>query len=155
MIDSLAEMLPKATFPNAIAELGFEAGNYIAVTLHRPSNVDDPANLEKLLTDLVAISREVPVVFPAHPRTRKRIAEQLPDFDLGDQFHLLGPMGYLDFLGLTVNARLVITDSGGIQEETSYLGIPCKERSSCSCRVPTGSRRWRVRRWPRNAVRRR
>ena len=125
MIDSLADMLPKATFPNAIAELGVDPGNYIAVTLHRPSNVDDPKNLEKLLTDLVAISREVPVVFPAHPRTRKRIAEQLPDLDLGDQFHLLGPMGYLDFLGLTVNARLVITDSGGIQEETSYLGIPC------------------------------
>ena len=94
------------------------------VTLHRPSNVDDPATLREIMAALVEISREIPVVFPVHPRTRQRIA----GLDLAlpaDHLLLTEPLGYLDFLALEAHASLVLTDSGGVQEETTYLGVPC------------------------------
>jgi len=95
--------------------------------LHRPSNVDDPDTLRGIIGALEEVQRELPVVFPAHPRTRKRFEE----FGLRERiaamksFKLCEPLGYLDFLGLTSQARLVLTDSGGLQEETTALGIPC------------------------------
>ena len=95
---------------------------YALVTLHRPANVDDSATLKGILESLLEVNRDLAVVFPAHPRTRKRIA----DFGLNlGQLRLLDPLPYVDFLGLQSRATVVITDSGGIQEETTYLGIPC------------------------------
>ncbi len=124
MIDTLLELLPKARATGALSRLGVEPGGYAVVTLHRPSNVDNPAVLGGLLDALCAIQRQLPVVFPVHPRTRRRFGE----FGLGAQsstLRLCDPLGYLDFLGLTSQARLVLTDSGGLQEETTALGIPC------------------------------
>src|SRR5262249_49942515 len=95
---------------------------YALVTLHRPSNVDDSAALKGILTSLLEVNKDVTVIFPAHPRTRQRIA----DFGLhAGQLKLLDPLPYVEFLALQRNAKVVITDSGGIQEETTYLGVPC------------------------------
>jgi UDP-N-acetylglucosamine 2-epimerase (non-hydrolysing) len=124
MIDTLLALLPKARATGSPARLGVVPGHYAVLTLHRPSNVDDPEVLGGLLDALGAIQQELPVVFPVHPRTRKRIEE----FGLGARsasLRLCEPLGYLDFLGLTSQARLVLTDSGGLQEETTALGIPC------------------------------
>ncbi len=95
---------------------------YAFVTLHRPANVDDSVTLKGILKSLLEVNRDLAVVFPAHPRTRKRIA----DFGLNaGQLRVLDPLPYVDFLGLQSRATVVITDSGGIQEETTYLGVPC------------------------------
>ena len=118
MIDSLVRLLPLAQRQtrNGLPE------RYALVTLHRPANVDDGATLKSILESLLAVNRDVAVVFPAHPRTRQRIS----DFGLKtDQLRLLNPLPYVDFLGLQSRAQVVITDSGGIQEETTYLGVPC------------------------------
>ncbi|NLG73902.1 MAG: UDP-N-acetylglucosamine 2-epimerase (non-hydrolyzing) [Chloroflexi bacterium] len=124
MIDTLVHMLPKARQRPGPAALGLQPGSYILATLHRPSNVDHPATLQQLMDALQQVGREWPVVFPVHPRTRKMIEEyQLHRPDCG--VLLLDPYGYLDFLSLMLSAGLVLTDSGGIQEETTYLGIPC------------------------------
>jgi UDP-N-acetylglucosamine 2-epimerase (non-hydrolysing) len=120
MIDTLVRSLPMARAP-----LGVRLPDRFAlVTLHRPSNVDDSASLRALLAELLALSSELPVVFPVHPRTRLRISE----YDLkgaADSLILLEPQGYLEFLHLQQNAVAVITDSGGVQEETTYLRVPC------------------------------
>ena len=127
MIDTLLDHLPKARKTDSLKKLGVEPGKYAVVTLHRPSNVDEPETLRGLIGALEQIQRELPVVFPAHPRTRKRFEE----FGLAERMagmkglRLCEPLGYLDFLGLTSQARLVLTDSGGLQEETTALGIPC------------------------------
>jgi len=124
MIDTLLAHLPKARATGSPARLGVAPGHYAVLTLHRPSNVDDPKILGGLLDALCAIQAELPVVFPVHPRTRKRLQE----FGLesrSQSLRLCEPLGYLDFLGLTSQARLVLTDSGGLQEETTALGIPC------------------------------
>jgi UDP-N-acetylglucosamine 2-epimerase (non-hydrolysing) len=118
MIDSLVRLLPLArkTRQEGLPE------RYALVTLHRPANVDDSATLRGILESLLEVNRDLAVVFPAHPRTRKRIA----DFGLdAGQLRLLDPLPYVDFLGLQARAAVVITDSGGIQEETTYLGVPC------------------------------
>ena len=95
---------------------------YALVTLHRPANVDDSSALRGILESLLEVNRELTVIFPTHPRTRQRIL----DFGLNTgQLRLLEPCSYVDFLGLQSRATVVITDSGGIQEETTYLGIPC------------------------------
>jgi UDP-N-acetylglucosamine 2-epimerase (non-hydrolysing) len=95
---------------------------YALVTLHRPANVDDAAILTRILQSLLEVSQDLAVVFPAHPRTRKRIA----DFELqAGRLQILDPLPYLEFLALQSRATVVITDSGGIQEETTYLGVPC------------------------------
>ena len=124
MIDTLIHLLPKAHLNWFKLASRFPFERYILVTLHRPSNVDHPATLAEIMSALESISSEVPVIFPIHPRTKERINE----FSLqpkNPQLLLSDPLGYLDFLALQVHAALVLTDSGGIQEETTYLGIPC------------------------------
>lgn len=126
MIDSLLKHFDRADQLNIPATLGVE-GRYAVLTLHRPSNVDDKAVFTRLLDALEEIARQLPIVFPIHPRTRNMIGE----LGLSDRvirikdLMLTEPLGYLSFLGLFSGARLVLTDSGGIQEETTVLGIPC------------------------------
>ncbi len=137
MIDSLRRFLPAAEKTGALAEMGLEAARgralpFVLVTLHRPSNVDAAETLRPLVEGLAEIAGEVPVVFPAHPRT----AERLERFGLGHHFatgwnergtgvRITGPLGYLEFLHLESRAAAVVTDSGGVQEETTALGVPC------------------------------
>jgi len=94
------------------------------VTLHRPSNVDEPAQLREIAQALQAIAKDIPVIFPVHPRTRQRLHDLGVDLH-ARQLHVVDPIGYLGFLALQRHATLVITDSGGIQEETTFLGVPC------------------------------
>jgi UDP-N-acetylglucosamine 2-epimerase (non-hydrolysing) len=95
---------------------------FALVTLHRPANVDDDKILRAILDSLTGLSRELSIVFPVHPRTRQRIGE----FGINaEKLHLLDPIPYIEFLSLQARAAVVITDSGGIQEETTYLGVPC------------------------------
>jgi len=125
MIDSLLKHLPRARESNIRQDLNLN--EYVVITLHRPSNVDDPETLKRILGALEKIGNRIPVIFPVHPRTRKMILE------LGSADRVVNakgllfipPQGYLDFLSLYSGARLVLTDSGGIQEETTVLGIPC------------------------------
>ena len=99
---------------------------YGLVTLHRPSNVDDPVVLERLLKVLEQVSKELPLVFPVHPRTKNKLAEAgLEQLLANVNFYCLPPLGYLEMLGVMKDAKLVLTDSGGIQEETTALGVPC------------------------------
>jgi UDP-N-acetylglucosamine 2-epimerase (non-hydrolysing) len=129
MIDSLRRALPvsERIAPEVLQRTGVEKGCYALVTLHRPANVDDPAVLSRLLDALIRVAGEMPVVFPIHPRTRKRLSEG----ELGTRLRgaprilLTDPAGYFEFQALMANARLVLTDSGGIQEETTALGVPC------------------------------
>jgi UDP-N-acetylglucosamine 2-epimerase (non-hydrolysing) len=118
-----ADTLGQASVDAAVLE---EASGYVLLTLHRPSNVDDPVVLRRLLETLRTISEQVPLVFPVHPRTRARIEEAGLDGLLDTRRIVqLQPLGYLEMLGLMRHARLVLTDSGGLQEETTALGIPC------------------------------
>ncbi len=127
MIDSLFKQLERAASSNARADLGVEGRDYAVVTLHRPSNVDERVTLARIVSALEEIGARLPVVFPIHPRTRKNLAEfgLLEEVERGGRVRLVEPLGYLDFLRLYSGARLVLTDSGGIQEETTALGIPC------------------------------
>jgi len=119
MIDTLVALTNRIRERRAAATLGLEPGSYLLVTLHRPSLVDGPL-LADAMERLSAVGRELPVVFPVHPRTRRMLdGESYPGVTLTD------PVGYLDFLSLEAEAAAVLTDSGGIQEETTYLGIPC------------------------------
>ncbi len=127
MIDSLLSNLERAKHSTARVDLGLEEKDYAVLTLHRPSNVDEKGALLQILDALAEIARRLPIVFPAHPRTRKMIdelglAERVKNIK---GFMMIEPAGYLDFLQLLSGARLVLTDSGGIQEETTVLGIPC------------------------------
>ena len=118
MIDSLVRLLPAAM---RCPKNGFPE-RYALVTLHRPSNVDDSKILRNILKSLLEINEDLSVVFPVHPRTRQRIEE----FGLNaEKLHLSGPLPYVEFLAMQQRAAVVITDSGGIQEETTYLGVPC------------------------------
>ncbi|MCZ7551075.1 MAG: UDP-N-acetylglucosamine 2-epimerase (non-hydrolyzing) [Anaerolineae bacterium UTCFX2] len=122
MIDSLVKMLPAAALRTVLSDLGLEKKSYILVTLHRPSNVDNPEVLARILSALSELALRQPVLFPVHPRTRLRMQE----FGLeAPGVRFLDPLGYLDFLALTQAADIVMTDSGGIQEETTFLGVPC------------------------------
>lgn len=124
MIDTLVYLLPRAEMHWPELKEKYDLVQYILVTLHRPSNVDDPLTLKEIMSALGEISEEITVLFPVHPRTRRRILDSnLPI--KGQNLLLLDPLGYLDFLALQSHAALVLTDSGGIQEETTYLGIPC------------------------------
>ncbi|HEY0376561.1 MAG TPA: UDP-N-acetylglucosamine 2-epimerase (non-hydrolyzing) [Pyrinomonadaceae bacterium] len=127
MIDSLLAQLRRAEQSTVRADLGIAGEDYAALTLHRPSNVDDPATFGRILDALDEISRRLPVIFPVHPRTRKALAESglAGRVERAPNLRLIEPLGYLDFLRLYSGARLVLTDSGGIQEETTALGIPC------------------------------
>lgn len=122
MIDTLLRSREKAAQSDVLDRLGVQPKGYAVATLHRPSNVDDPARLSALLAMLAEISEELPVVFPVHPRTRGRIGDAAP---CNGRLILAAPLGYLDFLRLTSEARIVLTDSGGIQEETTILQVPC------------------------------
>ena len=123
MIDTLLRHLERARELDTLDRLGLSPGNYVALTLHRPSNVDDPDHLRRLFGVFAEIHREVPVVFPVHPRTRAVIEQQLGSS--APLINLVDPLGYLDFLRLMADARFVLTDSGGVQEETTVLGVPC------------------------------
>lgn len=128
MIDSLHAQLTRARESQVRAELGVADRDYAVVTLHRPSNVDVRETLARIIHALEKISERLPVIFPVHPRTRRRLAEfGLPANVEGGTtpLRLIEPLGYLDFLHLFSGARLVLTDSGGIQEETTALGISC------------------------------
>ncbi|MFW6155450.1 MAG: UDP-N-acetyl glucosamine 2-epimerase, partial [Planctomycetota bacterium] len=127
MIDTLLKNRAKAEASTILDELGLDGKPYAALTLHRPANVDDPVVLAGLLDALEEISRDMPIIFPIHPRTRKNIdGSPLAGRVAGMRnLTLLDPLGYLDFLKLTGSARLVLTDSGGIQEETTILQVPC------------------------------
>lgn len=129
MIDTLYTMLPEAeawwssgACANLLEAKHLSAG-YGLVTLHRPANVDDPDRLQVLLNALTTVSKRISLVFPVHPRTRQRLKSLCPD--LPPRLILVDPQGYVEFLALQKHARFVITDSGGIQEETTVLGVPC------------------------------
>lgn len=127
MIDTLMWLLPKARARDTLGRYGLKAGGYGVVTLHRPSNVDQADTLGPLVDVLQETSRRLPLVFPVHPRTKRRLEE----FALAERLQRgrgvlpLPPLGYLDFLALSSQARLIVTDSGGLQEESTVLGIPC------------------------------
>lgn len=123
MIDTLNANLERARELDTLERLGLEPGGYAALTLHRPSNVDEAGRLGALFEVLEEIHRELPVVFPVHPRTRAAIERLLGGRQ--PELRLTEPLGYLDFLRLMSEARLVLTDSGGVQEETTILGVPC------------------------------
>ena len=125
MIDSLVRALPAARALDAPSRHEVASGPYVLVTLHRPSNVDDPAALSGLLQALAALSERAPVIFPVHPRTRARIGDLGASPRANGRLQLIDPIPYLEMLSLTARAALVVTDSGGLQEETSFLGIPC------------------------------
>lgn len=136
MIDSLVAALERARASSIGQQLGLQAAKYILVTLHRPSNVDQPQNLQPALRAILEIAQHhaMPAVFPVHPRTQARIAGlQIAGIESWDnqsavkagKLWLMPPASYLDFLSLMDRAAIVITDSGGIQEETTYLGVPC------------------------------
>jgi UDP-N-acetylglucosamine 2-epimerase (non-hydrolysing) len=127
MIDAFELMAPKIRAAGTAAKLGLSVQQYGVITLHRPSNVDRREQLERIVGHLIAIADRIPLVFPVHPRTRR----QLEAFGLTGRLtahpalHVLEPLSYIEFMGLVIDCRFALTDSGGIQEETSYLGIPC------------------------------
>lgn len=136
MIDTLVRLLPAALakWQNGrftTQGMTVEPGRYVLTTLHRPSNVDDPVMLEQIIAALSDIGQQLPVIFPIHPRTRQRLQNtqyalsRSTPLGRNTSLHLLEPLSYLDFLALQRHAAMVITDSGGIQEETTYLGVPC------------------------------
>jgi UDP-N-acetylglucosamine 2-epimerase (non-hydrolysing) len=121
MIDTLAALEERFRAAGAATKLGVEPGGFMLVTLHRPALVDGPL-LTETMGQLAAVARELPVVFPVHPRTRKMLEGTEPEHP---GLQLSDPLGYIDFLSLLADAGAVLTDSGGIQEETTYLGVPC------------------------------
>jgi UDP-N-acetylglucosamine 2-epimerase (non-hydrolysing) len=127
MIDTLYRNIERARSSSILDRLNLETGQFCAMTLHRPSNVDDQQTLSGIVDALELICERLPIVFPVHPRTRDRLEQ----FGLSERISrkrsliLTEPLGYLDFLHLYSNSRLVLTDSGGLQEETTVLGIPC------------------------------
>jgi UDP-N-acetylglucosamine 2-epimerase (non-hydrolysing) len=124
MMDTLVACRPRVEASRVLERVGVEPGRYAVLTLHRPANVDEPATLGRLMRAVERLQREVPFVFPVHPRTRQtmnayRDGGALPNLVFTE------PLGYLDFMKLLSQARLVLTDSGGVQEETTFLGVPC------------------------------
>ncbi len=125
MIDSVAYYLNKTDTSEILSDLNVEAGKFILVTLHRPSNVDEPEQLKQIMEMLARLSKRRKVVFPVHPRTLKNLDKFGLSSSVPDSIILTEPIGYIDFLTLTKNAELILTDSGGIQEESTYLGVQC------------------------------
>ena len=130
MIDTLKRHCTQAKSMGTSAQFGLERDGYALLTLHRPSNVDDPVVFSRIIDALTTIQQEIPILFPAHPRTVRRIEEFgfQSRLNAAPNLRLIPPQGYLAFLDLMMHARLVLTDSGGIQEETTALGVSC---SSC------------------------
>jgi UDP-N-acetylglucosamine 2-epimerase (non-hydrolysing) len=125
MIDTLLQHRERSKSSTVLRDLELSPKGYVTVTLHRPSNVDDPASLRRLLGVFEQVGKEMPVVFVVHPRTRGKLAEIEKTTPLPKGLRLVDPLGYLDFLAMTDNSFAVLTDSGGIQEETTVLGVPC------------------------------
>ncbi|WP_010664224.1 non-hydrolyzing UDP-N-acetylglucosamine 2-epimerase [Marinilabilia salmonicolor] len=129
MIDSLVFASDTIKKSEVLSRFQLESHKYVLVTIHRPSNVDNPPRLIDLLNWLKELSLKIPVLFPVHPRTRNRLVEAgLDPVQIKQQFpnlKLVSPQGYIDFQRLVSRARLVVTDSGGLQEETTWLGVPC------------------------------
>jgi UDP-N-acetylglucosamine 2-epimerase (non-hydrolysing) len=127
MIDSLEMLRPIIEKEDAVRKYNLQNGSYGLVTLHRPSNVDSLPLLKKLLNGLVRISEKVPLIFPVHPRTWKNLKDNnlISAVNGHKNLHLEEPLSYIPFMSLVFNCKLVITDSGGLQEETTYLGTPC------------------------------
>jgi UDP-N-acetylglucosamine 2-epimerase (non-hydrolysing) len=143
MIDTLLARLPRARERAFAAELGLQRGRYAVSTLHRPSNVDDPAAFRGVLEALGTVAREMPVVLPLHPRARRQ-AEAFGLEGLLAPLKVLEPVGYLEMLSLTEGAAVVLTDSGGVQEETTALGVPCvtlREQTERPVTVTEGTNR--------------
>jgi UDP-N-acetylglucosamine 2-epimerase (non-hydrolysing) len=145
MIDSFEMMREQIEASDTRAALGL-TGGYGVVTLHRPSNVDDPAVLETLVGQLTTVAEEVPLVFPIHPRTRKQLQQHglLETLNAAAGIRPVDPLGYIEFMNLVTGAQFVITDSGGVQEETTYLGIPCltvRENTERPVTVTVGTNR--------------
>jgi len=142
MIDTLFQQLKRARNSSILDELELRPNDFAVLTLHRPANVDDPESLSRILFAIGAIARKLPVIFPAHPRTQARMREFNLVAPVG--VHVISPLGYLDFLQLWSNARLALTDSGGLQEETTALGIPCltlRENTERPITIEQGSNR--------------
>lgn len=126
MVDSLIYNRDKANQRHILEQLGLRAGRYALLTLHRPSSVDDRETLSRIIDAVNKVSRRLTIIFPCHPRTKKNLSEFRIDISSeSDRFRVMAPLGYLDFLKLQMHARFVMTDSGGIQVETTVLGIPC------------------------------
>jgi UDP-N-acetylglucosamine 2-epimerase (non-hydrolysing) len=125
MIDSLLRYLPASLERNTYAHYGVMPGRYALLTLHRPSNVDNPETLRSLWTCFKDLSRSIPIIFPAHPRTVQKLKELDLLSDLTPNLHVTDPVDYIDGICLQKHALFVMTDSGGIQEETSVLEVPC------------------------------
>ena len=127
MIDSLEMLRSEIESLNTFSQMDLDAASYALVTLHRPANVDHLDSLKALCILLAKVSETLPVIFPVHPRTAAKIREYdlSPILERGEKLILKDPLGYKDFMNLVMNSKLLITDSGGIQEETTYLGIPC------------------------------
>ena len=127
MIDAFELVRSRIETDGTREQLGLAAGTFGVVTLHRPSNVDDQETLELLVDQLIEVSRSVPLVFAVHPRTRARLLEfgLVTKLEQAPEIRVIEPLGYLAFMNLVTQSRIVITDSGGVQEETTYLGIPC------------------------------
>jgi UDP-N-acetylglucosamine 2-epimerase (non-hydrolysing) len=166
MIDALFRSRERAAESTVLERLGVAPGAYAGLTLHRPSNVDTPEALDRVLGAIERIQREIPVVFPVHPRTRQQLERAGDRRAAMPGLVMAAPLPYLDFVQLMANARCVLTDSGGIQEETTALGVPCltlRENTERPITVTRGTNRvvgldpeaiyrtWRVaaeRRWP-------
>lgn len=125
MIDSLIENLPRSRQAAVMNRVGLEPGKFAFVTLHRPSNVDGKESLASIMAEVERLAARLPVVFPIHPRTRKMLSEFGIKTSEGRGLQLIDPVGYHDSLSLTENARLLLTDSGGLQEEATYFRTPC------------------------------
>ena len=127
MIDTLMSQVKQAKEMDTLQRLGFNAGSYGVITLHRPSNVDNKEVLSGLIDVLADVSQKIPMAFPVHPRTRQRLENFGLTQKLGaaENIHQLDPLGYLDFLCLTSQAKVIVTDSGGLQEESTALDVPC------------------------------
>jgi UDP-N-acetylglucosamine 2-epimerase (non-hydrolysing) len=127
MIDTLLEQTQRATALRTWEAAGVKDHEYAVLTLHRPSNVDDPRTLTNLIETLCEVGRKIPMIFPAHPRTALRLRDLKLEAVISGNggLQLMPPMGYIEFLSLMSHARVVLTDSGGIQEETTIFGIPC------------------------------
>jgi UDP-N-acetylglucosamine 2-epimerase (non-hydrolysing) len=137
MIDTLLRFREKASRSDVLTRLQLTPGSYAVATLHRPANVDEPRQLEPMIQMLATLGQELPVVLPVHPRTRPRLRPEWLDGIV-----TTAPLGYLDFLHLNANARLVLTDSGGVQEETTILGVPCltmRDNTERPCTIEQGT----------------
>ena len=151
MVDTLLTNLDRARARPTLSELALLPGAYGLVTLHRPATVDDPSVLGPLLLALAEVARHCPLVLPVHPRSRAALEQLVP---AGSGIRLVPPAGYLDFLALQASARLVLTDSGGVQEETTALGVPCltlRDNTERPVTVTQGTNQL-VGRRPRNVV---